>query len=142
MTRPTYPALAACVVLVLAGCGDDSSPSVSLVSPSDGDVVAGPVQLVMAADGVTIEEAGEVNDGAGHFHVIAEAGCLDAGSAIGKDADHVHFGGGQSDGVVYLGPGDHELCLQVGDGVHSALDITDTISIAVNVQDRNFRLGH
>lgn len=138
MTRPTYLALATCAFLLLTGCGDDEpGGSVSLVSPSDGDTVAGSVELVMAADGITIEEAGEVNDGAGHFHVIADAGCLDAGSAIGKDADHVHFGGGQSDGVIHLGPGEHGLCLQIGDGVHSALDITDTISIAVAISDQD-----
>lgn len=136
MIRASYFAFAACAFLLLAGCGDDEpAASVSLTSHADGDTVAGSVELVMAADGFTIEEAGEVNDGAGHFHVIADAGCLDAGAAIGKDADHVHFGGGQSEGVVYLGPGEHELCLQVGDGVHSALDLTDTVSVAVAITD-------
>ena len=138
MPRPTYTLLAACAFLLLAGCGDDASDgSVSLMSPSDGDSVAGSVELVMAADGVTIEEAGEVNDGAGHFHVIADQGCLDAATPIGNDADHVHFGGGQSDGVIYLGPGDHELCLQVGDGGHAALDITDTISLNVDITSQD-----
>jgi hypothetical protein len=28
-----------------------------------------------------------------------------------RDADHVHFGGGQSEGTIYLEPGVHELCL-------------------------------
>ena len=138
MPRPTYTLLAACAFLLLAGCGDDAPDgSVSLMSPSDGDSVAGSVELVMAADGVTTEEAGEVNDGAGHFHVIADQGCLDAATPIGNDADHVHFGGGQSDGVIYLGPGDHELCLQVGDGVHAALDLTDTASVTVAISDQD-----
>lgn len=138
MTRSTYLACATCAILLLVGCGDDeTAASVSLTSPSDGGTVAGSVELAMAVEGFTIEEAGEVNDDAGHFHVIADAGCLDAGAAIGKDADHVHFGGGQSDGVVYLGPGEHELCLQVGDGVHSALDLTDTISVTVAISDQD-----
>ena len=91
----------------------------------------------MVAQGITIEEAGEVKDGAGHFHVIADAGCVDAGDAITKDADHVHFGKGQTSGTIYLEPGRHELCLQVGDGVHTALDITDTVKVTVGIGDQS-----
>jgi hypothetical protein len=124
---------------LFAGCGDDddSGVTVAFADPTDGATVHGAVPLTMTADGIAIEEAGEVRDGAGHFHVIADAGCLDAGAAIGKDADHVHFGNGQSDGVIYLEPGEHDLCLQVGDGVHSALDVTDTVSITVGVTSRD-----
>ena len=139
MNRPTYLVLATCALILVAGCGDDddTDASVAFVSPADGGTVAGSVELVMAADGVTIEEAGEVSDGTGHFHVIADAGCLAAGAPIDKDADHVHFGGGQSEGVVYLGPGEHELCLQVGDGAHTALALTDTVSVTVAISDRD-----
>ena len=91
----------------------------------------------MTADGITIEAAGEVHSGAGHFHVIADAGCVAEGESIVRDADHVHFGGGQNDGVVYLEPGTHELCLQVGDGVHIALDITDQATVEVGITDRD-----
>ena len=91
----------------------------------------------MAADGLTIEPAGEVHEGAGHFHVIADDGCVDPGAAVAKDADHVHFGKGQTEGTIYLGPGEHELCLQPGDGAHVALDPTDTVTIEVGVEDRD-----
>ena len=47
----------------------------------------------------------------------------------------MHFGGGQTDGVIYLEPGTHELCLQVGDGVHLALDITDQATVEVGITD-------
>ena len=88
-----------------------------------------------------LEEAGEVNEGAGHFHVIADAGCVDVGDAITKDADHLHFGKGQTSGTIYLEPGSHELCLQVGDGVHEALDVTGTVTIEVGIgsQDESVR---
>jgi hypothetical protein len=133
--------------LVLGACGDDDDddatpvtvedvadgPRVSFVSPADGDHVAGAVALEMEADGLTIEPAGEVRDGAGHFHVIADDGCVEPGAAVAKDADHVHFGKGQSEGTIYLGPGTHELCLQPGDGAHVALDVTDRITIEVGV---------
>lgn len=135
-------AIVGAVGLLLAACGDDDDSAdggatVTFTSPADGHTIAGSVHLVMAADGITIEEASEVNEGAGHFHVLADAGCLDEGMTIGKDADTVHLGGGQSEGMIYLGPGDHDLCLQVGDGAHSALAATDSISVTVTVTDQD-----
>ena len=126
--------IAMVAALLLVACGDDDpTASVAFAEPAAGATVHGSVQLAMTADGITIEEAGEARDGAGHFHVIADAGCLAAGTAIGKDADHIHFGAGQSEGVIYLDPGEHDLCLQVGDGAHSALDVTDTVSMTVAI---------
>ncbi len=135
------------LALLIAACGDtsddaDDAPAedaatVAFTSPDDGARIAGSVHLAMTAKGFTIEPAGEVHEGAGHFHVIADDGCVDPGAAVGKDADHVHFGKGQSEGAIYLGPGEHELCLQPGDGTHVALDFTDTITITVGVETRD-----
>jgi hypothetical protein len=124
--------IAAIAGLGLAACGDDGLTA-TLTSPTDGAPVAGGVALAMTADGVTIEPAGEVRSGYGHFHLIADAGCTEQGTGIGKDADHLHFGKGQTDGMIYLEPGEHQLCLQVGDGAHAALDITDTVKVDVGV---------
>ena len=118
---------------VAATPDDEPEATVAFVSPVEGASIAGSVPLAMTADGITIEEAGEVHSGAGHFHVIADAGCLADGTSIIRDADHVHFGGGQHEGVIYLEPGTHELCLQVGDGIHTALDITDQVTIDVGI---------
>jgi hypothetical protein len=138
--RRAAVAMAVPFVLTAAACsgvqGDDDA-TVSFTAPADGDAVAGGVPVTMTADGITIEEAGEVNDGAGHFHVIADAGCVEAGTAVPRDADHVHLGGGQSEGTIYLEPGTHELCLQVGDGVHVALEPTDTLTVEVGITDRD-----
>jgi hypothetical protein len=133
--RSTVQATAvALVLLVGAGaCGSEDRPTVAFVTPVDGADVAGRVELAMTADGVTIEEAGAVHDGAGHFHVIADSGCLEPGQPIPKDADHVHLGGGQDTGAVYLEPGSHELCLQVGDGEHHALGMTDRVTVEVGL---------
>ena len=128
-------------VVGLGACGsdgaDDTGPTAEFSAPVDGATVVGGVAVEMVAQGITIEEAGEVNDGAGHFHVIADAGCLDAGEGITKDGDHVHFGKGQTSGTIYLEPGSHDLCLQVGDGVHEALDVTDTITVEVGIESQD-----
>jgi hypothetical protein len=138
MSRTTTTHFSISALLAVAGAGYASTTeppgaSVSFASPTDGDHVAGSVGLTMTAEGFTIEAAGEVHEGAGHFHVIADRGCLAAGTSIVKDADHVHFGGGQSEGTIYLEPGIHELCLQVGDGVHIASDLTDTVTVDVGI---------
>jgi hypothetical protein len=119
----------------LGGCGDndDESASVAFSAPADGATLSGGVVVGMTADGITIEKAGEAHDGAGHFHVIADGGCIASGAAVPRDADHVHFGAGQSEGTIYLEPGPHELCLQAGDGTHVALDATDTVEITVGI---------
>jgi hypothetical protein len=140
MSRTTTTHFSITALLAVAGGGytastEPPSASVTFASPTDGEHVAGAVALTMAAEGITIEAAGEVHEGAGHFHVIADRGCLAAGESIVKDADHAHFGGGQSEGMIYLEPGIHELCLQVGDGVHVASDLTDTVTVDVGVDN-------
>jgi pyrimidine-specific ribonucleoside hydrolase len=102
-------------------------------SPADGDHIAGSIAIQMAADGVTIEPAGEVHPDAGHFHVMVDTECVEAGAAIPKDGGHRHFGKGQSDSVLSLPAGEHTLCLQVGDGTHLATGLTDEITVTVGV---------
>ena len=140
------------LALLAAACGDDDdagSPTgsttgedsedvvaVDFVEPADGARIAGSVRVVMSAEGITIEPAGEVHEGAGHFHVIADDGCVEPGAAVAKDLDHVHFGKGQTEGKVYLGPGEHSLCLQPGNGEHVAMDVSDTVTVTVGVESR------
>lgn len=145
------------LALIAAGCGDDddqpassgepgpatsdssateadtpSDGSVSFAAPEDGATVAQRFAVAMEADGFEIEPAGEVHDGAGHLHVMVDVGCMEPGETIPKDESHVHFGGGQLEGQLLLEPGEHELCLQAGDGAHVALDITDEMTVTVD----------
>ena len=113
-----------------------AAASVSLLSPADGERVYGPVTVRMAAEGIEIVPAGEPVDGTGHFHVVVDLPCVDEGVSIPKDTNHVHFGKGQTEATVYLSAGRHELCLQVGDGVHVAQDLTDTVTVEVGVRDQ------
>ena len=127
--------------IVVAGCGSGSDSGhrtadgkLTVESPAGDAKVAWPAKLVMKSDGVVIEPVGDsqVRDGAGHYHVMVDADCLKKGTAIPKDADHLHFGSGAT--TLTLGsvaPGSHELCVQVGDGGHAALDATDSVTITV-----------
>jgi uncharacterized protein DUF4399 len=104
---------------------------VSIASPEDGATVESPFGVSMEADGFTIEPAGEVREGTGHFHLMVDAGCVAPGQEIPEDGSHVHFGDGATEADLDLPPGEHTLCLQAGDGAHTALDLTDEITITV-----------
>lgn len=116
-------------ILLVAGC--DGGESVSFAEPSDGDSVGSPVAVQMEAGDFEIEEAGEVSEGAGHFHIMVDEPCVEAGETIPEDETHLHFGDASTEAEIELEPGEHDLCLQAGDGAHTALDVTDEITITV-----------
>ena len=118
-------------VIVEAG---DESPSVSFEQPADGATVTSPFDVVMAATGLVVEPSGEVNDGAGHFHILDDTDFIPAGEIIPTDEQHLHYGKGQTTATLELEPGEHTLRLQFADGLHTALEgdqYRDTITVIV-----------
>lgn len=103
--------------------------SAFFVEPRDGAVLTGPLHVVMGAEGVEIQPAGVDTDGVGHFHISVDAGCVTPGEPI--PSDRLHYGGGEREADLDLSPGQHTLCLQLGDGDHTALPITHTISVTI-----------
>lgn len=113
------------------GVGADAS--VAFTVPSDATTCnSRSVQWQAGADGVTIEAAGEVAEGAGHYHVLVDTEPVTPGERIPDDEAHVHYGTGQTEGVLELDPGDHTLHLQVGDGNHTAMALSDTVNVTVS----------
>jgi len=127
------------LLLAAAGCGgggedggDPAAPaSVSISAPANGGTVPSPFLVAMEAEGLTVEPAGEVTDGAGHFHLVVDAACVPVGERIPADETHVHLADGASEIELTLPAGEHTLCLQAGDGEHTALALTDEITITV-----------
>jgi hypothetical protein len=124
------------LTLILAACGGrkDEGWRVYFTNISEGDTVASPVTLQWAAEGFTIEPAGEVKDGAGHLHLMVDVPCVAAGDTVPADDNHLHFGKAQLETSLDLTPGAHSLCLQAADGVHTALPgdgATEVIEITV-----------
>jgi hypothetical protein len=118
-----------------------SDARVFFVSPADGAVVRGPLvdgkvelKVEMGARGVAVEPAGEVKEGSGHHHVIIDAPRVEKGMAVPTDDRHVHFGKGQTDAVIPLEPGRHELTLQFADGAHRSYGPALASSITVTVE--------
>lgn len=144
--------------LLLTACGDDATPeavettpeavetettpevveteptgdaSVSFTNVADGDTITTSFVAEFAATGVTVAPAGEVVEGEGHFHIIIDAPCVAAGETIPADDAHLHFGDASTSATLELEVGEHTLCLQLGDGAHTATDLTQQITVTV-----------
>ena len=117
------------VALVLALCqapvlaGETSSPpdaKLGFGSPKDGDVVTSPVHVQFVLTGMTVAPAGAQSPNSGHHHLFLDAP-LDPktlNEPIPSDAQHLHFGKGQTEADVTLPPGPHTLQLVLGDWTH------------------------
>jgi hypothetical protein len=78
--------------------------------------------------------AGLAFDGAGHHHLIVDAKTPPLDAPIPADANHLHFGKGQTETTVELKPGKHTLQLVVGDQLHIPHDpavVSKTITVTV-----------
>ncbi|MGQ0743381.1 MAG: DUF4399 domain-containing protein [Acidimicrobiales bacterium] len=114
------------------GANQESAGTVAITSPLDGAEVSNPVTVSMTSSGFTIEPAGAVKADAGHFHLMVDVGCVPAGDVIPLETPgYNHYGKAQTEATLTLAPGEHKLCLQAGDGVHTALDIVDEMTVTV-----------
>ena len=110
------------------------SPSVGFELPADGATVSSPFDVVMASAGLVVEPSGEINEGAGHFHILVNTDFIPAGQVIPTDDQHLHYGQGQTAISLELEPGEHTLRLQFANGAHIALEgdqYRDTITLVV-----------
>ncbi len=105
--------------------------SAEFLEPADDAVVSSPVQVRMQASGITIAPAAKGQPGAGHFHLMIDAECVQPGAAIPNDPAHRHFGDGSTSATIELAPGQHTLCLQIGDNGHVASNATDRVTVTV-----------
>lgn len=115
------------------GDGQSGAPAVvTFESPRNGDTVSNPVIVEPNVVRATIAPAAESGPGEGHYHVMIDTECLPSGDTIPSDAQHVHFGDGRTTlDLPPLEPGEHTLCLQLGDGQHRAFGAASTITIQV-----------
>lgn len=107
---------------------------VTITSPANGAVVKSPVTVTFAIEGMTLAPAGTNDPNTGHHHVLVDADIPALDQPIPKDAQHVHFGQGQTEGQLELAPGQHTLQLLLGDGNHVPHDppvASEQVSITV-----------
>ena len=95
------------------------SAEVYFVSPSDGDEVSSPVEIVFGLRGIGVEPAGINFPNPGHHHLLVDLdGFPNLNESIPADENHIHFGKGQTQTLLALDPGEHTLQLLFGDWMH------------------------
>ncbi len=108
-------------IAALADSGRTPSPpgaKVFIIEPNDGATVTSPVTVKFGIDGMAVAPAGTEKPNTGHHHLLIDTTMTDFSEAIPKDANHIHFGKGQTEASVELKPGKHTLQLLLGDGNH------------------------
>ena len=88
------------------------------ISPADGDTVSGPVTVRFGLSGMGVAPAGTLIEHTGHHHLLVDAPLPPADQPIPNDANHLHFGKGQTEVTLSLPPGRHTLQLLLGDHSH------------------------
>ncbi|MEO6925192.1 MAG: DUF4399 domain-containing protein [Rhodanobacter sp.] len=96
---------------------------VYIISPTDGATVGQHVTVRFGLKGMGVAPAGVSKDRTGHHHLLVDVKQLPAaGLPIPNDAQHIHFGGGQTETTITLEPGAHTLQLELGDVHHIPFD--------------------
>ena len=96
---------------------------VYIISPADGATVGQHVTVRFGLKGMGVAPAGVSKERTGHHHLLVDVKQLPAaGQPIPNDAQHIHFGGGQTETSITLKPGTHTLQLELGDAHHVPFD--------------------
>ncbi len=91
---------------------------VYFVEPVDGATVTSPVRVVFGLSGMGVAPAGVEKAKTGHHHLLIDVDTIALDLPVAKDERHRHFGGGQTETVVELTPGEHTLQLLLADHLH------------------------
>ncbi len=89
-----------------------------IISPKDGETVTSPVTVRFGLRGMGIAPAGVAFENTGHHHLLIDSELPALDRPIPADANHVHFGKGQTEAVITLTPGRHRLQLLLADHLH------------------------
>ena len=108
--------------------------SVAFVEPLDGATVPTTFTVKFAVDGMEVQPAGELSATSGHHHLIVNGSTVATGETVPFDAQHIHFGKGQTAAAVTLKPGTYKLTLQFANGAHQSYGAALSQTITVNVK--------
>lgn len=115
------PVLLPAAAAAAGGGGPTPSPEgarVYFIAPEPGAVVSGELRVVMGLSGMGVAPAGVDAPNTGHHHLLIDTPLPDLASPVPADDHHRHFGGGQTEAVISLAPGEHTLQLLLGDRLH------------------------
>ena len=105
-----------------------------IISPADGATVPGPVSIRFGLRNMGVAPAGVQSENTGHHHLLIDTSAPPLDKPIPNDANHRHFGKGQTETRLDLAPGNHTLQLLLGDFSHIPHDppvLSQQITITV-----------
>jgi hypothetical protein len=104
------------------------------ISPQDGDTVTSPLTVRFGLRGMGVAPAGFNMEGTGHHHMLIDTELPPFDRPVPADAQHLHFGKGQTEATIELEPGPHRLQLLLGDFRHVPHDpavVSSVITVTV-----------
>ena len=88
-----------------------SDAKVYFVNIKDGDKVQSPFLIQFGLSGKGVAPAGVDRKNTGHHHLLINVDSIDFNTSIPASDNHIHFGGGQTETVLDLLPGEYTLQL-------------------------------
>src|SRR5215469_5973154 len=115
--------LAASLAMLAPAAAQTPSPAgakVYIINLKNGDTVTSPFKVQFGLTGMGVAPAGVEKPNTGHHHLIIDTTLSpdELKAPIASDAKHMHFGGGQTEAMITLPPGQHTLQLVLGDWSH------------------------
>lgn len=107
---------------------------VYFIGLEDGAVVSSPLEVRFGLVGMGVAPAGVEALKTGHHHLLIDIDVADPSLPVPADANHRHFGGGQTEVSVELTPGTHTLQLLLADHLHVPHDppvMSEKITVTV-----------
>jgi len=98
--------------------GMDEGPKLYFISPANGETLQSPVTVRFGLRNMGVAPAGSNIPNTGHHHLLIDTDLPAMDLPIGKDEQHVHFGGGQTETSIELSPGKHTMQLLLGNFSH------------------------
>jgi len=112
-----------------------SDATLYIIEPIDGTTVSKTFKVIFGLSGMGVAPAGTNIENTGHHHILIDMDKLpDLAKPLPATDQIRHFGGGQTETVLTLSPGEHTLQIILGNYVHIPHDkpvISEKITITV-----------
>ena len=92
---------------------------VYFINLEDGDRVESPFLIQFGLSNMGVAPAGTDRKNTGHHHLLINVNDIDLTKPIPSSSNHIHFGGGQTESLVELSPGNYSMQLVLGDMTHT-----------------------
>ena len=97
----------------------NADPKVYFINLEDGDRVESPFLIQFGLSNMGVAPAGTDRKNTGHHHLLINVNDIDLTKPIPSSSNHIHFGGGQTESLVELSPGNYSMQLVLGDMTHT-----------------------